>query len=209
MEVRQQEHDAALELIVSGRLDSYWADHLAVHLRDVIQRGHHDLILNLSETAYLSSAGIRVFIKFYKQLRGINGSFVVHEPSPEVSKILEISGLTELLIHGDRGAAKSEEADGRLEHDGIKYEIYAVAAGATMESRVIGDPTLLQGCRFGKEQAPTVSFSEPGFAFGLGAFGSDFEVCRGRFGEFLTVAGAAAYLPTDGTNTARLLTGSR
>ena len=36
---------------------------------------------------------------------------------------------------------------------------------------------------------------------GLGAIGPDFASCRERFGEFLTVAGAGAYLPTDGTNT--------
>src|SRR6202035_4066211 len=29
--------------------------------------------------------------------------------------------------------------------------------------------------------------------------------CQGRFGEFLAVAGAAAYLPTDGTNVADYL----
>jgi hypothetical protein len=30
--------------------------------------------------------------------------------------------------------------------------------------------------------------------------GQSFEDCQGRFGEFLAAAGAAAYLPTDGTN---------
>jgi hypothetical protein len=35
---------------------------------------------------------------------------------------------------------------------------------------------------------------------GLGAFGRDFDDCRGRFGELLAAGGAAVYLPTDGTN---------
>jgi hypothetical protein len=38
------------------------------------------------------------------------------------------------------------------------------------------------------------------FAVGVGALGQSFEECQGRFGEFLAAAGAAAYLPTDGTN---------
>ena len=37
-------------------------------------------------------------------------------------------------------------------------------------------------------------------AIGLGAFGHHFEDCEQRFGEFLSVAGAAAYQPTDGSN---------
>ena len=35
-------------------------------------------------------------------------------------------------------------------------------------------------------------------AFGLGALGPSFEACRGRFGEFLAVAGVAAYRPSAG-----------
>ena len=46
----------------------------------------------------------------------------------------------------------------------------------------------------------SVPFPEQTFAVGLGAFGGNFSECKDRFGEFLTVAGAAAYLPTDGSN---------
>jgi hypothetical protein len=35
-------------------------------------------------------------------------------------------------------------------------------------------------------------------ALGLGALGPNFETCRGRFGEFLAVAGVAAYRPSAG-----------
>jgi len=45
-----------------------------------------------------------------------------------------------------------------------------------------------------------VRFPRGSFGVGLGAFGHDFADCRGRFGEFLAVAGAAVHLPTDGVN---------
>src|SRR5262249_42025644 len=45
-----------------------------------------------------------------------------------------------------------------------------------------------------------MAFPASTIAVGLGAFGHEFADCRNRFGEFLAVAGAAAYLPTDGTN---------
>ena len=38
------------------------------------------------------------------------------------------------------------------------------------------------------------------FALGIGAFGASDADCRDRFGEFIAVAGAAAYLPGDGTD---------
>jgi hypothetical protein len=37
------------------------------------------------------------------------------------------------------------------------------------------------------------------FSIGVGALGANFHECRDRFGEFLAVAGAAVYLPGDGT----------
>jgi hypothetical protein len=45
-----------------------------------------------------------------------------------------------------------------------------------------------------------VAFSNSAFGLGLGAFGSSFADCAGRFGEFLAVCGAVTYLPADGTN---------
>jgi hypothetical protein len=44
---------------------------------------------------------------------------------------------------------------------------------------------------------------------GLGAFGSGFQDCKERFGEFLAVAGAAAYQPGDGSNAADFMLGSQ
>jgi hypothetical protein len=45
-----------------------------------------------------------------------------------------------------------------------------------------------------------MTFPESAMAIGVGAFGNHFEDCQNRFGEFLALAGAAAYQPTDGSN---------
>src|SRR4030095_11444381 len=98
MEITEQPLGAGLELRVKGRLDSYWADPLAHRLDEVIRGGIHQIILNLSEVTYLSSAGIRVLVKFYKQLQGIKGSFIVSNPSEPVKTVLELVGLGTLVL---------------------------------------------------------------------------------------------------------------
>ena len=65
---------------------------------------------------------------------------------------------------------------------------------------MIGEPGLLNGCRFSESNCRKVAFPESSLAIGLGAFGQGFAECHDRFGEFLAVAGAAAYQPTDGSN---------
>ena len=204
MDIEQRRAGDALELVIKGRLDSYWADHLTARLNEVIQQGHHHLRLNLTTTSYLSSAGIGVLVQFYRQLRAINGSLLVVEPSSQVEKILGIAGLTQLLLTPATQKAAPETAldEGKkVEIQGVRYEVFNDAPGETLEYRAVGDPGLLRGCRFGEEHGTAIPFPEDGFALGLGAIGPDFASCRERFGEFLSVGGAAAYLPTDGTNT--------
>jgi hypothetical protein len=41
---------------------------------------------------------------------------------------------------------------------------------------------------------------------GIGAFGSDFHRCADRFGDFVAICGAAAYMPADGSNVADCVT---
>lgn len=203
MEITERSLGAELEMRVKGRLDSSWADPLARQLEETIRGGRHRIVLDLSEVTYLSSAGIRVLIKFYKQLQGIQGSFVVSSPSEQVKTVLDLAGLSSLLFTGTAeglAPASAPTESRQLERGNATFEVFEYVTGASLTCRAIGDPTLLQSCRFGEEHCRAVSFPESEFAVGLGAFGHGFADCRNRFGEFLVAAGAAAYLPTDGTN---------
>ena len=203
MEIIKRQSADVLELSVKGRLDSYWADDLASALGEAIGDGAHKLKLNLSEVTFLSSAGIRVLLQFHKQLNSIHGSLVVSSPSDAVKNIFDITGLEKILVTETTSptvAPAPATSTRQLDRAGVTYEVFDCAPGTSLRCRVIGNPELLKGCRFAEEHCRTMAFSQSSFALGLGAFGNDFEDCRGRFGEFLAVAGAAAYLPTDGTN---------
>jgi anti-anti-sigma factor len=211
MEITIETSGEAKKLKVKGRLDGYWADHLAKALEGEIHRGSHHLLLDLSEVVFLSSAGIRVLVKYYRQLREIQGSLVVSEASEPVMKVLEISKLTGVLFAGmnakDEVAATSGTAKAvtptmsmHLEAHGGAFDVFPCTLEAKLKLRLLGNPDLLRGCRFRQDSCSTVQFPESSFGIGLGALGDSFEECRGRFGEFIAVAGTVAYFPTDGTN---------
>jgi hypothetical protein len=96
--------------------------------------------------------------------------------------------------------ATAAAADRRLESRTALYEVFESETEVPLRCRLLGDPGLLEGCRFGPEHSAAVQFPARSFGIGLGAFGNDFEECQSRYGEFLALAGAAAYLPTDGSN---------
>src|SRR5438477_389356 len=89
--VRHQREDH-LELVVAGRLDGYWAQHLTTSVGDVMREGTHVVRLNLESATYISSAGIGALVDLHKQFTAVNGSFLVTNPSRAVSKVLAIAG---------------------------------------------------------------------------------------------------------------------
>jgi anti-anti-sigma factor len=199
MEIRKQRVGDVLELEIQGRLDGYWADHLAQSFDDAIREGTRNLKVNLSRVSYLSSAGIRVLLRAHKQLSAIQGSFSVSAPSEAVRSILQLTGLMDLLIPAIAPGLKAPPEQ-TLEKENIRFEVINLSPEARLICRVIGDPAQLLGECFREEDCRSVAFSNSSFGLGLGAFGSNFADCAGRFGEFLAVCGAVTYLPADGTN---------
>ncbi len=207
MEVTTQQQGEFLVVALEGRLDAYWADHLSRSLDDSVSSGGHRIQVRMSGVSYMSSVGIRVLLRFYKQLESIGGSLRVVEPSEPVRSVLRMAGLETLLGSAATPPAQDPSQAGpqRIESHDTIYDVYDIAAAATLACQVVGTPHRLDGCGFGNSDCRTVAVHDSTFAVGLGAFGSGFEDCQGRFGEFLAAGGAAAYLPTDGTNAADYL----
>jgi len=69
-----------------------------------------------------------------------------------------------------------------------------------LQCSLIGQPEKFFNGSFQTADCVSVALPSGTFGLGLGAFGSGFDDCRERFGEFVAVAGTAATLPTDGSS---------
>ena len=202
MEITRVERAGFPELVVAGRLDSYWARHLAEAVDELTREGIHEARLNLSQTTYISSAGIRVLLQGFQQFSALGGSLLVVEPSPAVRQVLELAGLAALLAApsaAEKPAISDESVVWRYEQDNCSYEGYDCYPGAQLLGRVCGRSDLLVSAAFCEEHAESLRLEPDILAFGLGAFGETYATCRDRFGEFLAVAGCAACQPTEET----------
>src|SRR5262245_60401274 len=201
MEIAREETGGETTLRVEGRLDAYWADHLAQALEDAIRRGEARIALELSGVGYSSSAGIRVLIRFYHQLEQLGGSLHITNPSPAVREVLGMVGLLEALLQPGAPARAPEPASETAFAAGTaRFEITELDPGAALRCEVIGASGKLASAGFDASDLRRVAFPEDSFGLGLGALGTSYEDCRGRFGESLAAAGAVAFLPSDGTN---------
>jgi anti-anti-sigma factor len=75
MEVRREHVGQSLTLTINGRLDGYWADHLAKGLAEVLREGVHDVQVDLAGVNSMSSAGIGTLVEAYKEFDAVQGSF--------------------------------------------------------------------------------------------------------------------------------------
>src|SRR5262249_3372112 len=85
-------------LQLQGRFDAKWADHVAQSMESAVRGGHHELDLDFAGVSYISSAGIRVLLKYYKQLKAVGGALRVLNPTEGVLSVLRLSGLAAMLL---------------------------------------------------------------------------------------------------------------
>ena len=203
MEITTNPAGNAMEVLLKGRLDGYWADHLSQSLEETMRQGHHNIRLNMTEVRYLSSLGIRVLIQFHKKTQAIQGTLVVSEASSAVRKVLEMVGLAAELMPPSSATAIPRapvHADRVFESESAAFDVFPLAAAEPLQCDVLGRASLLAGRGFSADDCQKIACPESSFAIGLGAFGPQFSDCQDRFGEFLAVSGAAAYQPSDGSN---------
>jgi anti-anti-sigma factor len=96
--VTQSVENGICKLIAKGRVDSNSADSLLEKLEDALNNGQKTIILNMSQVVYLSSIGIRVILKIYKQAVEAGGTFNIERPSEVVKNVLGMAALKEMLV---------------------------------------------------------------------------------------------------------------
>jgi anti-anti-sigma factor len=202
MEITRRASGDIVDVGVAGRLDGYWSDHLTSALSEIVREGQHHIRLDCAQVSFLSSAGIGVLMKFHKELGRINGTFQVINPSAPVSAVLRVTRLDAFLIPAPaaRPTQPAERPGRRFARDEVGFDVFDLEAGATLTCHTIGTAAPLTSGGFAAGQSASLEAMAPALAVGVGAFGESFSDCQARFGELLSVAGATAYQPADGSN---------
>lgn len=200
MEITRQKSGNLLVLRLAGRLDANWCNHVQNALSAAVRDGEHRIHLNMAEVGYVSSAGLRVLLSVYKQLRAINGLFGVARASPAVRSVLELAGLDMLIALEEDAAAPASETGRSHASASARYEIFSKQPlFSSVQLGIVGEPGVLDRGADPAQVLPA-EFGPNAFALGVGALGGSYADCAPRFGEFLAIAGVAAFQPADGSS---------
>jgi anti-anti-sigma factor len=191
VQVTSEKKDKRLVIHASGRFDAAGAKVVADALEQALTGGSHVVELDLGAVDYLSSAGIRVLVTYYRKFSLLKGVLYLTSVSERVSQLLEMTGLYNLLdIPEDPG-----ETDGLLaiRLNGWELTSRILEADGSFVLRSVGPSGSVD------ESSPEIlMFSPTTLAIGTGALGYDAGECRGRYGPFLAAGGYAAFRPHDG-----------
>ncbi len=92
IEMRELKHVSVVK--VSGRVDSSTAPELEKALQGLMDSDRNQIVLDLQDTEYMSSAGLRVLVAVHKATKKNGGGLCLAQPSTRVREVLDLAGLT-------------------------------------------------------------------------------------------------------------------
>ncbi len=94
-----------VKVILDGRLDITGASVIDLQF-SAIAGSHKGIVVDLANVSFLASIGIRTLLLGAKSVQRRGGSFVLLNPVGEVERVLEVTGVTDLMpIYHDSKAA--------------------------------------------------------------------------------------------------------
>ena len=95
LNISRTREDSKLCVAVEGRLDTTTAPELEASLKEDLENVT-DLVIDLSDLEYISSAGLRVLLAAQKTMMK-QGNMVVTHPNEVISEIFEVTGFSDIL----------------------------------------------------------------------------------------------------------------
>ncbi len=111
-QVEQESREGVLIIAVSGELDLDTAPELQRKLEEAVA-GDRAILINLGSCEFIDSTGVALIVRAWQQVDGAagnggNGRLVLCCPSPQVKRLLEITGV-------EGSIAMADDVDGALE----------------------------------------------------------------------------------------------
>ena len=89
------------EIKTVKKIDAATAPKLDAQLKELLAAGEDEIIVDMEETTYISSVGLRAFASAQKKINKIAGSMVLTHVQPCIREIFEVTGFGGVLTIED------------------------------------------------------------------------------------------------------------
>ncbi|MFL5824738.1 MAG: STAS domain-containing protein [Solirubrobacteraceae bacterium] len=116
LEVLEEHHVGETVLRALGEVDLMTAPRLAAHLDSVVRRGHDDVVMDLTGTEFLDSAGLYVLLNAQRRLARRSRRLKVICGRGPVRQVIELARLVETLNVADPEQAPPQATENPPHH---------------------------------------------------------------------------------------------
>ncbi|MCR5118456.1 MAG: STAS domain-containing protein [Lachnospiraceae bacterium] len=79
------------------RIDIKTAPKLEAELKAFAEAGNYDLVIDMEETTYISSVGLRALLSMQKEVNKHSGTMLIRNVSEAVRDVFDVTGFSGLL----------------------------------------------------------------------------------------------------------------
>ena len=97
MDINESNSGNAVIIQSVGRIDTNTSTEFEEKLVEILDRSETNVVVDLSEIDYVSSAGLRVFLMAAKKLKILSGNFILASMNDHIKEVFDISGFTPIF----------------------------------------------------------------------------------------------------------------
>lgn len=97
MDFNIEKKDNNLNITVNGRVDTTTVAELENGVFEQLTDDVDNVVMDLENLEYISSAGLRLLLKLQKKMNATKGQFTVTNTNAFVSEILSMTGFNEII----------------------------------------------------------------------------------------------------------------
>jgi anti-sigma B factor antagonist len=94
MEIKAEQREKVTIVIPIGDVDALTAKEVSAFLKGQLKEGKNQLVADLSQVSYMSSAGLRALLATLKEARQQQGDFRLAAVQANVQQVLDMSGFS-------------------------------------------------------------------------------------------------------------------
>ncbi|MEO5361527.1 MAG: STAS domain-containing protein [Nitrospirota bacterium] len=213
-EITIESYDQTLIAGVRGRLDALGAQELEKAINSALSEQILCVVINMSFSDYISSAGLRVIQSINKKLMKSGGSAALSNLNNYCSKVTDMAGFNKLLPIFDSskealtycGRIASEKAILTNWHKLPKKDVvvgsmvFIDGSEDTGAIEILGNVDDVLYSKITLNHLASKRFSKTEYSIGLGGLGDKVQDYFPVMGEMMTIGGTMIWLPTDGND---------
>lgn len=178
---------------IKGRIDSNTSKDLEALLKEMTLSGERIIAINLEDVNYISSAGLRIFLLFQKQLKKVDGEIILYKMTDYVANIFKSTGFDKLFsviqTKEDINFSDISENTSKItvkETNGISLNIksYQEKEGTLFS---IGTQEPFPKSSYEREHVLSVKPEDIKFGTGLASLGEYYKDYKDYFGETVVI----------------------